>query len=213
MKDIRQMKIPDGERALLKAHDGLPLQVPAQVRRDRWARVSHRFRPQEPLSSTATPTFVPGSGYQRTGRPARWQATFGLGRHLLAVLVKAYAEDELGGEKRVFLKFPPHLAPIKAAVFPLQQNKPSLCRQAHLRYMPRLEGDPAGSCSTTTAIQQRYRRRDEIGTPWCITIDFDTLGENLELKDTVTLRDTRAGEQKRVAVMTSSSLLLPQLKV
>jgi glycyl-tRNA synthetase len=60
---------------------------------------------------------------------------------------------------------------------------------------------------------KRYRRQDEIGTPWCITVDFDTLGEKPELKDTVTLRDRDTGEQKRVAASELPSLLLSQLRV
>ncbi len=62
-------------------------------------------------------------------------------------------------------------------------------------------------------VGKRYRRQDEIGTPWCITVDFDTLGENPELKDTVTLRDRDTGQQKRVAASELASLLLPQIKV
>jgi glycyl-tRNA synthetase len=141
------------------------------------------------------------------------EPTFGLGRHILAVMSKAYTEDELGGEKRVVLKFPPHLAPIKAAVFPLLKNKPELVAKAREIYdalkkeIPQIVWDDNGN------IGKRYRRQDEIGTPWCITVDFDTLGENPELKDTVTLRDRDTGEQKRVAVSELSSLLLAALKV
>jgi glycyl-tRNA synthetase len=141
------------------------------------------------------------------------EPTFGLGRHILAVIAKAYTEDELGGESRTFLKFSPHLAPIKAAVFPLLKNKPELVEKAREIYknlkkeIPQIMWDDNGN------IGKRYRRQDEIGTPWCITVDFDTLGENPELKDTVTLRDRDTGEQKRVAVNELSSLLREGLRV
>lgn len=139
------------------------------------------------------------------------EPTFGLGRHLLAVIAKAYSEDDLGGEKRVVLKFPPHLAPIKAAVFPLLKNKPELVAKAREIYtnlkkeIPQIVWDDNGN------IGKRYRRQDEVGTPWCITVDFDTLGEKPELKDTITLRDRDSGEQKRVAASELPALLRSSL--
>ncbi len=140
------------------------------------------------------------------------EPTFGLGRHLMAVLVKAYTEDELGGETRVLLKFPPHLAPIKAAVFPLLKNKPELVDKAREIYrnlkkeIPQIMWDDNGN------VGKRYRRQDEIGTPFCITIDFDTLGENPDLKDTVTLRDRDTGEQQRMKISELTIFLLRAIK-
>lgn len=129
------------------------------------------------------------------------EPTFGLGRHVLAVLTKAYSEDQLGGEIRVFLRFPKHLAPVKAAVFPLLKNKPELVAKAREIYeslkkeVPQIMWDDNGN------IGKRYRRQDEIGTPCCITIDFDTLGESGdEKKDTVTVRDRDTGEQVRMPI-------------
>jgi glycyl-tRNA synthetase len=141
------------------------------------------------------------------------EPTFGLGRHLLAVLVKAYTEDDLGGEKRVVLKFPPHLAPIKAAVFPLLKNKPELVTKAREVYTALKKEIPQIMWDDNGNIGKRYRRQDEIGTPWCITVDFDTLGEKPELKDTVTLRDRDTGEQKRVALAELPMLLKVSLEV
>ncbi len=141
------------------------------------------------------------------------EPTFGLGRHVLAVISKAYTLDRLGGEERVVLKFPPHLAPIKAAVFPLLKNKPELVEKAREVYralkkeIPQIVWDDNGN------IGKRYRRQDEIGTPWCITIDFDTLGEKAELKDTVTLRDRDTGEQKRIKIEELASLLTQAIKI
>jgi glycyl-tRNA synthetase len=135
------------------------------------------------------------------------EPTFGLGRTILAVLTSAYTEDELGGEKRIYLKFKPAVAPVKAAVFPLLKNKPELVEKAREIYsnlkkeIPQIVWDDNGN------IGKRYRRQDEIGTPWCITIDFDTLGEDSSLIDTVTVRDRDTGEQTRIAISKLASML------
>ncbi len=108
---------------------------------------------------------------------------------------------------RTYLKFDPSVAPIKAAVFPLLKNKPELVAKAREVYanlkkeIPQIMWDDNGN------IGKRYRRQDEIGTPVCITIDFDTLGETAALKDTVTVRDRDTGEQKRVAITELSSII------
>ena len=129
------------------------------------------------------------------------EPTFGVDRTLLAVLASAYAEDEKNGEIRAFLKLPKTLAPIKVAVFPLLKNKPELVAKAkEVLAMLRKEVHPWIAWDDNGNIGKRYRRQDEIGTPFCITIDFDTLGENPELLNTVTLRDRDTGEQKRVKI-------------
>jgi len=125
------------------------------------------------------------------------EPTFGVDRTALAVLASAYTEDELGGEPRVYLKLSKNVAPIRAAVFPLLKNKPELVKKARKVYKNlrlqtpnyQLVFDDNGN------IGKRYRRQDEIGTPFCITIDFETL-EN----DTVTIRDRDTGEQERVSI-------------
>lgn len=134
------------------------------------------------------------------------ETSMGMGRVFLAVLSEAYTVDELGGEPRTVLKLTKELAPVKAAVFPLLRNKPELVAKARevfdmLRTKARVEWDDNGN------IGKRYRRQDEIGTPLCITIDFDTLGEKPELFDTVTVRDRDTGEQKRVAISDLAGLL------
>lgn len=128
------------------------------------------------------------------------EPTFGLGRHVLAVLTKAYTEDDMGGETRTVLKFPPRLAPVKAAVFPLLKNKPELVEKARAVYAELKKAVPEIMFDDNGNIGKRYRRQDEIGTPFCITIDFDTLGETPEHKDTVTIRDRDTGEQERLSV-------------
>lgn len=129
------------------------------------------------------------------------EPTFGLGRTVLAVLCSAYTEDELGGEKRVYLKLKPEIAPVRVAVFPLLKNKPELVEKAREVYgmlkkeFGNVQFDDNGN------IGKRYRRQDEIGTPYCVTVDFDTLGEGGEsVKDTVTVRDRDTGEQNRVSI-------------
>ncbi len=136
------------------------------------------------------------------------EPTMGVDRLVMAVLSDAYTEDELGGETRAYLKLHKNVAPVRAAVFPLLKNKPALVEKAREVYkmlkkeFPNVEFDDNGN------IGKRYRRQDEIGTPFCITIDFGTLGEeNPELKDTVTLRDRDSGEQKRVSISELSNLI------
>jgi glycyl-tRNA synthetase len=128
------------------------------------------------------------------------EPSFGVDRTVLAVLSAAYTEDNLGGEVRSYLKLPYVLAPIKVAVFPLLKNKPELVSKAREIYekLRGVIGDV--SFDDNGNIGKRYRRQDEIGTPYCVTIDFDTLGETEVLKDTVTLRDRDTGEQRRVHI-------------
>lgn len=122
------------------------------------------------------------------------ETSVGMGRVFLAVLSDAYTVEEKDGESRTVLKLKPELAPVKAAVFPLLKNKPELVEKAREVYkllaaeMP-TEFDDNGN------IGKRYRRQDEIGTPYCVVIDFDTLED-----DTVTVRDRDTTEQKRVKI-------------
>jgi glycyl-tRNA synthetase len=128
------------------------------------------------------------------------ETSVGVDRTFLAVMTEFYDEDELGGDTRIVMRFPKKLAPIKVAVFPLLKNKPELVAKADevfsmLSKHMRAEFDDNGN------VGKRYRRQDEIGTPACVTIDFDTLGEeNPDLKDTVTVRDRDTGVQERVAI-------------
>ena len=129
------------------------------------------------------------------------ETSVGVDRTILMLLCDAYEEDEMNGEKRVVLHFAKNIAPVKAAVFPLLRNKPELVAKAREVYTMLKKGirglvrwDDNGN------IGKRYRRQDEIGTPYCITIDFDSLGEKPELKDTVTIRDRDTGEQERISV-------------
>lgn len=123
------------------------------------------------------------------------EPTFGLDRTVLAVLANAYTEDELHGEKRILLRLPKHLAPIKACVSPLLKNKPELVSKARDIYSKLQQEVGSVMWDDNGNIGKRYRRQDEIGTPNCITIDFQTLED-----DTVTVRDRDSAEQRRVLV-------------
>mmetsp|Transcript_1511 Transcript_1511/g.2385 ORF Transcript_1511/g.2385 Transcript_1511/m.2385 type:complete len:557 (-) Transcript_1511:308-1978(-) len=122
------------------------------------------------------------------------EPSIGVDRLMLAVLTSAYAEDEVGGEKRSLLKFHPRVAPIKAAVLPLVKNKPELMERAR-EIFEKLQRRYNVQFDSTGAIGRRYRRMDEVGTPFCVTVDFDTLEDG-----TVTLRDRDSTEQRRVSV-------------
>ena len=135
------------------------------------------------------------------------EPSFGVERTFLAVLVSAYTEDTLGGETRVYLKFKPSVAPIKAAVFPLLKNKPELVNKAREIYTELKKDIPQIMWDDNGNVGKRYRRQDEIGTPYCITIDFQTLEDN-----TVTIRDRDTGEQERVSAADLSTTLWKNLK-
>jgi glycyl-tRNA synthetase len=123
------------------------------------------------------------------------EPTFGLDRTVLAVLASAYAEDEMNGEKRVVLKLKPALAPITVAVFPLLKNKPELVKKAEEVFALLRKDIDAVAFDDNGNIGKRYRRQDEIGTPFCITVDFDSLE-----KDDVTVRNRDSGKQERIPI-------------
>jgi len=123
------------------------------------------------------------------------EPSFGVERAIMAVLSTAYTVDEVNGERREYLKLPAHLAPVKYAVSPLLKNKPELVAKAREVYdiLKRKHGtvmwDDNGN------IGKRYRRQDEIGTPFCVVVDFTTLEDN-----TITVRDRDTTEQKRINI-------------
>ncbi|KKQ08045.1 MAG: Glycine-tRNA ligase [Parcubacteria group bacterium GW2011_GWB1_36_5] len=124
------------------------------------------------------------------------EPTFGVGRALLAILLSAYREDEKNGEARSFLKFKPNIAPVICAVSPLLKNKPELVEYANTKVYALLKAEFGRVIWDDNGnIGKRYRRQDEIGTPFCIVVDFDTLSDN-----TVTVRDRDTGKQERVKV-------------
>jgi len=124
------------------------------------------------------------------------ETSVGLGRLFLAVLSDAYTEEEIGeGESRTVLKLHSDLAPIRYAVSPLLKNKPELVEKAREVYKILKKKYGNVMWDDNGNIGKRYRRQDEIGTPYCVVIDFETLGNG-----TVTVRDRDTTEQKRVAI-------------
>ncbi len=113
----------------------------------------------------------------------------------MAVLTAAYTEEEVDGEKRIYLKLPENLAPIKFAVSPLLKNKPELVKKAQEVFEGLKKKHGLVMWDDNGNIGKRYRRQDEIGTPHCVTIDFQTLED-----DTVTVRDRDTTKQTRQKV-------------
>ena len=143
----------------------------------------------------------------------------GCDRTVLAVICEAYDEEELGtdgkSDVRVVMHFHPRVAPIKAAIFPLLKKNEEQVRISHeieetLRPFMNVFYDEAG------AVGRRYRRQDEIGTPFCITVDFETLGEgegqDPALKGTVTVRHRDSMQQERVAIPDLLHWLLKRIR-
>lgn len=133
------------------------------------------------------------------------EPTYGVDRAVMAVLSAAYAEDEVNGEKRAVLKLPAHLAPVKVAVSPLLKNKPELVAKAREVYTSLKRELGAVMWDDNGNIGKRYRRQDEIGTPYCVVIDFETLEG--DTKDTVTVRNRDTTEQQRVKIINLLALL------
>jgi len=123
------------------------------------------------------------------------EPSFGVERAMMAVLSSAYTEDEVNGEKRIYLKLPEHLAPVKYAVSPLLKNKPELVEKAREVYQMLKKKHGNVMWDDNGNIGKRYRRQDEIGTPYCVVVDFDTLEDG-----TVTVRDRDTTEQTRVKI-------------
>jgi glycyl-tRNA synthetase len=140
----------------------------------------------------------------------------GVDRLILALIANAYSEetktDDKGkSETSVTMKFHPRVAPFKAGIFPLLKNKPELVKKALavrdlLRPWMNVFYDETGS------IGKRYARQDEAGTPFCVTIDFDTLGEKPELLDTVTIRHRDDSKQERVKISELLDFLLSKTR-
>ena len=129
----------------------------------------------------------------------------GINRFMLMVMCDAYQEDE----KRVYLKIHPALAPVKAAVFPLLGNKPELIETARALYKDLKKSiDGIIAWDDRGNIGKRYLSQDEVGTPFCITVDFQTVEDK-----TVTVRHRDTAEQERVAIDAVSSYLDKKLRV
>lgn len=143
----------------------------------------------------------------------------GVDRAMLAVLSEAFTKETLeNGNERIVLKLKPHLAPIKVAVIPLARNREEITSVAKA-IKNQLQGLGLGRVlyEDSGNIGKAYRRHDEVGTPFCVTVDFDTIGlneggENAELKDTVTVRNRDTLEQERIKISELSTWIQEKLK-
>jgi len=140
----------------------------------------------------------------------------GVDRLILALVSNAFQEitstDEKGkSETRTVMRFHPRVAPVKVGVFPLLKNKPELVAKAREVFQS-LRGQMMAFYDDAGAIGRRYARQDEAGTPFCVTIDFDTLGEKPELLNTVTVRHRDDGKQERIPIAELPAWLLARVK-
>jgi glycyl-tRNA synthetase len=123
------------------------------------------------------------------------ESSVGLGRLIMAVLINSYDEDEINGEKRVVLRLNPKVAPVKVAVLPLSK-KPDLSNLAKQVFdQLATNSDWSIEYDETQSIGRRYRRQDEIGTPYCVTVDFESLNDQ-----SVTIRQRDDTKQVRVKI-------------
>ncbi|MEO0445511.1 MAG: glycine--tRNA ligase [Verrucomicrobiota bacterium] len=144
----------------------------------------------------------------------------GCDRTVLALICEAYDEEEITNDKgktetRVVLRFHPRMAPIKCGIFPLVKNKPELVAKAR-QVQALLQDHMTVVYDETAAIGRRYRRQDEVGTPFGVTIDFGTLGEHEDgeedLTDTVTIRERDSMEQRRMPISELLAFLLEEIR-
>lgn len=203
-KKIHELEVPDGERAHYSERT-IDFEYDFPFGRKELAGLAYRTDydlQQHQEASKQDLTYFDEESKTRY-LPHVIEPSLGLDRAALAVLATAYTEDELGGEKRAYLKLNKNIAPVRAAVFPLLKNKPELVSKAREVYgtlkksIANIQFDDNGN------IGKRYRRQDEIGTPQCLTVDFQTLED-----DTVTVRDRDTGEQERVRIADLPAKLL-----
>jgi glycyl-tRNA synthetase len=167
--------------------------------RDKASRGTNSFK--EWLKTNPPPTEV--EKYQFV--PHVVEPSAGADRFTLAVLCEAYAEEEVAGETRTVMRFHPRLAPIKAAVFPLvnKEGMPEIAQQIYRE----LKADFNVFYDDKGAVGRRYRRQDEAGTPYCITVDGQTLQDQ-----TVTIRDRDTLKQDRIAVKEVANVIRSRLR-
>jgi glycyl-tRNA synthetase len=134
------------------------------------------------------------------------EPSVGVERLLMAVMLDAYDEEEVNGEKRVVMRFAPHIAPVKVAVLPLSK-KPELSKLSQ-EVFGEIPGDYNVEYDETQSIGKRYRRQDEIGTPYCVTVDFDSLEDK-----SVTVRERDSMKQERIKISDLKSYLSNKLSV
>ena len=212
-ENMRRFDVPDGERAHY-SDATIDLEYRFGFQGSEWGelmgvanRTDYDLSSHTKGSGTDLSYFNQANGERFT--PYVFEPSFGLTRSMMAFLVDAYTEDEApnakgGVDKRTVLRLDPRLAPVKAAVLPLSRNEElspkAKALAADLRKHWNIDFDDAG------AIGRRYRRQDEIGTPFCITVDFDTLEDHA-----VTIRERDTMGQERVSLDQVKSYLAARL--
>ncbi len=211
IKKVHELEVPDGERA---HYSKRTIDFEFEFPFGRKELYGLAYRTDYDLKNHAKASGVdlayldedPPAGGKEKIIPHVIEPSLGVGRTVLAVLLSAYTEDELGGEKRVFLKLKPQIAPVKVAVFPLLKNKPELVKKAREVYKMLKYEFGAVVFDDNGNIGKRYRRQDEIGTPFCITVDFDSLE-----KGDMTVRGRDSGKQERVKIQELTVFLSEKL--
>ncbi|MBX4211249.1 MAG: glycine--tRNA ligase [Candidatus Yanofskybacteria bacterium] len=202
MSKVHEVDIPDGERAhYSKRTIDFEFEYPFGQKElyGLAYRTDYDLKKHEEASGQKLQFKDPESGEEFT--PHVIEPSWGVDRSVLVALLSAYQEED----DRVVLKLPIKLAPFKAAVFPLLKNKPDLVAKAKEIYHDLLKGFPV-DWDDRGNIGKRYYSQDEIGTPYCVTVDFQTLEDN-----TVTIRDRDSMEQTRIAVSEISSYISEKL--
>jgi glycyl-tRNA synthetase len=204
---VHELEVPDGERA---HYSERTIDFEFDWPFGRKELYGLAYRTDYDLSNHATASGVELSYLDEESKqkivPHVIEPSLGVGRTILAVLLSAFTEDELGGEPRTYLKLKPAIAPVKVAVFPLLKNKPQLVEKAREVYTMLKKEFGAVVFDDNGNIGKRYRRQDEIGTPFCVTVDFDSLEKN-----DVTIRDRDTGKQERIPVSELSATLKTRL--
>ncbi len=135
------------------------------------------------------------------------EPALGVDRTLLTFLIDSYNEDEIDGEKRTVLRLHPRLAPVKAAILPLVKKEPLMELAGKIFKSFKEEGEFLVEWDESGSIGKRYRRHDELGTPCCFTVDFESLEDGC-----VTLRDRDTTKQERVSIDNIDSVLRSKIK-
>lgn len=195
-ENVHELEVPDTDRAHYSQRT-IDFEYDFPIGREELLGLAYRgdFDLMNIQNSTGKSMEYTVKGSNTKFVPHVIEPSFGVERALMAVLSSAYTEDEVNGEKRVFLKLPEHLAPVKYAVSPLLKNKPELVEKARQVYTALKQKYGAIMWDDNGNIGKRYRRQDEIGTPYCVVVDFTTLEDG-----TVTVRERDTTEQKRVLI-------------
>ncbi len=215
---IHVLDVPDGDRAFYskKTYD-LEYEFPFGISELEGVAYRTDYDLSAHIAGSGKPLDYFDDETQERFVPHVVEPSAGADRTLLAVICEAFDEETLTNEKgktevRTVLRFHPRVAPVKCGVFPLLKNKPELvakAREVAASLRPHLNV----FYDETGAIGRRYRRQDEAGTPFGVTIDFDTIGENgQENEGTVTLRHRDSMEQERIAIADLLTYLLERVR-